>query len=275
MNTQSKAEVNTKKMNKSVLLLTAYFVPLAAIMYHCTINGFSADHFLTYRDQMQMLAATNRLLSAVIFLVVYFVIVLSSAPFTVVMNLFAGYLFGSLLGALLANAAVTAGSYVLFKFSHYIMQRLRGEDVNLKIFEGGTGNTALMLFFTRLSPFFPASVINMGSGAMGIKSPLFVITTFLGSLPLILAYTLIGKHLGTIVQISDIYDQNLTILLVSLGLLSFSPLLKKDIRTMLAQKYRQPIMSLLAAPTRVLQTISKKSFGPILCWRQTLTPRNT
>ena len=224
---------------------------------------------------MQGLAETNQLLTAAVFLVIYIVIVLSSAPFTVVMNLFAGYLFGSILGALLANAAVTAGSFVLFKFSRFIMQRLRGEAVDLKIFEGRTSNTALMLFFTRLSPFFPASVINMGSGAMGIKAPLFITTTFLGSLPLILAYTLIGKHLGTIVQLSDIYDQNLTILLVSLGLLSFAPLLKKDIRTMLAQKYRRPLMSLLAAPTRGLQAISKKSFGPILCWRQALTPRNT
>ena len=275
MNTQSKADVGTKKMNKSVLLLTAYFAPLAAIVYHCTVNGFSADHLLNYRDQLQMLAETNRWCAVVMFLAVYFVIVLSSAPFTVVMNLFAGYLFGSLLGALLANAAVTAGSFVLFKFSHYIMQRLRGEAVHLKIFEGSTGNTALMLFFTRLSPFFPASVINMGSGAMGIKSPLFVITTFLGSLPLILAYTLIGKHLGTIVQISDIYDQNLTILLVSLGLLSFSPLLKKDIRAMLAEKYRRSGMALLSAPARGLQAITKKSFGPVLCWRQSLTPRNT
>ena len=130
-------------------------------------------------------------------------------------------------------------------------------------FGWGRGNTALMLFFTRLSPFFPASVINMGSGAMGIKSPLFAITTFLGSLPLVLAYTLIGKHLGTIVQISDIYDQNLTILLVSLGLLSFSPLLKKDIRAMLAEKYRRPRMSLLTAPVRGLQAISKKFFSPL------------
>jgi uncharacterized membrane protein YdjX (TVP38/TMEM64 family) len=185
-----------------------------------------------------------------LFFAIYFIIVLSSAPFTVIMNLFAGYLFGSVWGALLANAAVTAGSFVLFKFSRFLMQRLRGESANLKIFEGSVGNTALMLFFTRLSPFFPASVINMGSGAVGVKSPLFVITTFLGSLPLILAYTLIGKHLGVIAQISDIYDQNLTILLITLGLLSFAPLLKKDIRTMLAQKYRKPRMPLWLVPNR-------------------------
>ena len=238
-------------------MLTAYFVPLAVILYHCTINGFSADHFLIYRDQLQLLAETNRLLTALMFLVIYFVIVLSSAPFTVIMNLFAGYLFGSLAGALLANAAVTAGSFVLFKFSHYIMQRLRGESAHLKIFEGGSRNTALMLFFTRLSPFFPASVINMGSGAAGVRSLLFVVTTFLGSFPLILAYTLIGKHLGTIVEIRDIYDQNLTILLVSLGLLSFAPLLKKDIREMLAKRHRKVRMPLWVTPGREMMKCLK------------------
>jgi uncharacterized membrane protein YdjX (TVP38/TMEM64 family) len=248
MNIQTRADANTKKMNKSILMLTAYFVPLVIIMYQCTINGFSADHFLIYRDRLQALADTNRLLSAAVFFIIYFVIVLCSAPFTVIMNLFAGYLFGSILGALLANAAVTTGSFLLYRFSGYIMQRLRGESVHPEIFQGAVGNTAIMLFFARLSPFFPASVINMGSGAMGVKSPLFVITTYLGSLPLILAYALIGRHLGTIGQISDIYDQNLTILLILLGLLSFAPLLKKDIRTMLAQKYRNPRLSFLAAP---------------------------
>jgi uncharacterized membrane protein YdjX (TVP38/TMEM64 family) len=250
MKDQNRIDPNSKRVNRSILLLTAYFAPLAVIMYHCTVNGFSADHFLLYRDQLQMLVEANRFFSATMFLMIYFIIVLSSAPFTVIMNLFAGYLFGSLLGALLANAAVTTGSYVLFKFSHYIMQRLRGESVHLKIFEGGTVNTALMLFFTRLSPFFPASVINMGSGAVGVKSPLFVITTFLGSFPLILAYSLIGKHLGAIVQIRDIYDRNLTFLLVMLGLVSLAPLLKKDIRTLLVRKYRKPRLPLVAAPAR-------------------------
>jgi uncharacterized membrane protein YdjX (TVP38/TMEM64 family) len=257
MKTQSGTDADTKRMNKSVFLLTTYFVPLAIILYHCTVNGFSADHFLIYRDKLQILAEANRLLSAVMFLVIYFVIVLSSAPFTVIMNLFAGYLFGSILGALLANAAVTAGSFVLFKFSRYIMQRLRGESVPLQIFEGSVGNTAIMLFFTRLSPFFPASVINMGSGAVGVKSPLFVITTFFGSLPLILAYTLIGKHLGAIVQIRDIYDRNLTFLLIMLGLLSLAPLLKKDIRALLAQKYRKPRIPQWATPGRGLMKFLK------------------
>jgi uncharacterized membrane protein YdjX (TVP38/TMEM64 family) len=250
MKIQSSPDVKTRKMNRSIVLLTAYFAPLAVILYHCSVNGFSADHFLIYRDQLQTLAETNRFLSVAMFMAIYFIVVLSSAPFTVVMNLFAGYLFGSVLGALLANASVTAGSFVLFKFSRYIMHRLRGESVHLKIFEGDAANTALMLFFTRLSPFFPASVINMGSGAVGVKSPLFVITTFLGSLPLILAYALIGKHLGTIVQIRDIYDQNLTIVLIMLGLLSFAPLLKKDIRKMLVQKYRKPSMPLWISPER-------------------------
>lgn len=250
MKTQSETIADTKKMNKSILLLTAYFLPLAIIMYHCTINGFSADHLLLYRDQLQIFAEANWLLSATMFLIIYFIIVLCSAPFTVIMNLFAGYLFGSILGALLANAAVTAGSFILFKFSRFIMQRLRGESVHLKIFEGGAGNTALMLFFTRLSPFFPASVINMGSGAVGVKAPLFVITTFFGSLPLIFAYTLIGKHLGAIVQISDIYDRNLTFLLIMLTLISMAPLLKKDIRTLLAQKYRKPRIPLWVMPGR-------------------------
>ena len=43
-------------MKKSILLLVAYFIPLAVIMYQCFVNGFSADQLLHYRDQLRILA---------------------------------------------------------------------------------------------------------------------------------------------------------------------------------------------------------------------------
>jgi uncharacterized membrane protein YdjX (TVP38/TMEM64 family) len=243
---------NLKKLRKIILLLVAYFLPLAAIMYHCIINDFSADQLLRYRDQLRMLAEAHWVLSIILFLAIYFAIVLCSAPFTVILNLFAGYLFGSLPGALLANSAVTGGSYILFKFSRYIVQKIRGEHRHLELIKTGSSSTALMLFFSRLSPFFPAPVINMASGALGVKPRLFVLTTFFGSFPLILMYTLIGKHLGTLSRINAIYDQNLIIMLILLGLVSLCPILKKDVRDILVQRFRNSDFSEMQIPVRGL-----------------------
>ena len=250
MNYQSKKHIKARSMKKSIYMLVAYFIPLAVIMYHCTINDFSADQLLRYRDQLRLLADTHWVYSIIMFLTVYCAIVLCSAPFTVIMNLFAGYLFGSIMGALLANAAVTGGSYVLFKFSRYLVHKMRGERHYLGLLKVGSRNTFLMLFFSRLSPFFPAPVINMGSGVLGIKPRLFVLTTFFGSLPLILMYTLIGRHLGTLSRINDIYDQNLIIMLVLLGLVSLAPLLRKEVREILIQRYRNSDLSALELPAR-------------------------
>jgi uncharacterized membrane protein YdjX (TVP38/TMEM64 family) len=243
---------NLNRLRKIILLLVAYFLPLAAVMYHCIINDFSADQLLRYRDQLRILAEAHWIFAIIMFLAVYFAIVLCSAPFTVIMNLFAGYLFGSIMGALLANSAVTGGSYILYKFSRYIVQKIRGDHRHLGLIKAGSSNTVLMLFFSRLSPFFPAPVINMASGALGVKPRLFVLTTFFGSFPLILMYTLIGKHLGTFSRVNAIYDQNLMIMLILLGLVSLSPLLKKDIRTMLVQRYRNSEFSEMQIPVRGL-----------------------
>lgn len=237
MKNHKRKSINVKSRRKGILILIAYFILLGVILYHCMLNDYSADRFLKYREQLQLLAEANRFLSFILFFTVYFAIVISSAPFTVILNLFAGYLFGSLIGALLADAAVSSGSYVLYMFSRYITQKIRGEYLHLQIFKvGSKGKAVIMLFCLRLSPFFPASATNMGCGAFGVKAHLFVLTTFLGSFPLILIYTLIGSHIGNINQISEIYDQNLIIVLIMLGLLSLAPLLKKDIRSMLVSE---------------------------------------
>jgi uncharacterized membrane protein YdjX (TVP38/TMEM64 family) len=252
MRSNNEKRINAKNMKKSILLLVAYFIPLAVIMYQCFVNGFSADQLLHYRDQLRILADMHLFFSIFLFLIVYFAVVLCSAPFTVIMNLFAGYLFGSITGALLANAAVTGGSYVLFKFSRYLANKMKGDRLHLGFIKTCSANAGLMLFFSRLSPFFPAPVINVGSSLMGVKSRLFVLTTFFGSLPLILMYTLIGKHLGTFSRINEIYDQNLIIMLTALTLISLAPLLKKDIRGMLAQRYRRPETPALDMPVKGL-----------------------
>ncbi len=239
MKNDSHKSTRMKQRKKYILLLICYFLPLAAILYHCLVNDFSADRFLEYRDQLRLLVDANQLLFALLFFATYMAIVVSSVSFNVVMNLFAGYLFGAAAGGLLAAAAVTCGSYILFLLSRSIAGKIRGDDLRLGILNGDPKNTAFMLIFLRLSPFFPSPVINMGCGAFGVKGPLFVWTTLLGSLPLIMVYTLIGGHLDLINQINDIYDRDLMIMLISLSLFSLAPLLKRDIRNMPRMKPEQ------------------------------------
>lgn len=225
-----------KNKYKNVLFLIIYFIPLTVILYHYVVNDFSADHFLRYREQLQILVETHRLLSVILFIAVYFAIVITSAPFTVVMNLFAGYLFGSIFGALIADVAVSSGAFVLFLFSRSMVKKLRGRLYRLQIVETSSKKTVLMLLFFRLSPFFPAPGINMACGAFGVKAHIFVSTTLFGSFPLILIYTLIGRHFGSMNKISEIYDMKLIITLILFGLLSLLPLLKKNFRNLLLNK---------------------------------------
>ncbi len=230
-----------KVKKKKFFLLIIYLIPMAVLTYHCMVNNFSADSFLAYKEQFNTLRDANLILFALLFLLIYSAFVTSSISFNVIMNLFAGYLFGSIMGALLANIAITCGSYLLFLISRSSTAGLRDKHSNLKILKADKKDTILTLFFLRLSPFFPAPLITIGCGTFNVKNHIFILTTFFGSFPLILIYALIGSHLETINQISDIYDGNLMILLFSLTLISLSPLLKHEIRAMLGIKKIQSL----------------------------------
>ncbi len=221
-----------KKINKKTIILIIYLIPISVLIYHCLINNFSSDVFLEYKDQFTAFKHTHLILFFMIFLIIYSTLITFSLPFNVIMNLFAGYLFGPLTGALFASIAISFGSYLLFLISRSSTQKFHNKYSNLKIFKTKDQNIILTLFFLRLSPLFPAPVITIGCGLANIKDHIFIITTFLGSIPLVLIYTLIGSHLDLINHTRDIYNSNVIILLLSLTLISLSPLLKHDIRKM-------------------------------------------
>ncbi len=222
-----------KIRQKKIILLIIYLIPMAILLYQYVVNDFSVDQLLAYKYQYNTLKDAHIILFSVLFLLTYSALIATSISFNVIMNLFAGYLFGPFTGALCATIAITSGSFILFLLARSSTVKVSRKLEKIHFLKTEQKNVILTLFFMRLSPVIPAPLITIASGIYSLKSHVFLMTTFLGSLPLVFAYTVIGNHLESIDHISEIYDQPLIVSLLLLTIISLGPLLKQDVRDMM------------------------------------------
>ncbi len=218
---------------ENVFLLLLYGLPLVLFFYQWLINDFSIDVLLEYKGFFLHLKNIHPVLMPMVFFGCYSMLVALSIPIIPVLNVLAGYLFGSLFGALVASVGVVSGSYLLFLFSRYTARGLRVPLPQRSLLAPDSGHNFFLLFFLRLSPVVPAPLISVGAAVVGIKDRLFLGATFLGSFPLLLVYAMIGRHLGNIEHMRDIYDSSLGYLLVMFTIITLVPLLKREVREQL------------------------------------------
>ena len=221
----------TKK--KNVVFLLLYCLPLLFFVYQCLVNDFSTDMLLEYKDYFVSMKNKYQLLFSFLFVLSYSVFVASSISITAVLNLLAGYLFGPVTGTLLACVGGTAGSYILFCFIRFTVKGFRWVLPDRHYFSADPGRGFFILFFMRMSPFLPASLVTAGFAVVRLKDFIFIPATFLGLFPLILVYAMIGGQLGSIDHLREIYNSDFIWLLLLLAGLSCFPLVKKEVREMM------------------------------------------
>ncbi len=218
---------------KNIVLVLLYCLPLLFFVYQGLVNDFSTDMLLEYKDHFFSMKNKHQLLFSFLFVLSYSLFVASSISITAVLNLLAGYLFGTTTGALLACVGGTAGSYILFWFIRFTVKGFRWDLPDLHYFSADPGRGFFILFFMRMSPLLPASLVTAGFALVRLKDFIFIPATFLGLFPLILVYAMIGGQLGTIHHVHDIYNSDLVWLLLLLAGLSCLPLVKKEVREMM------------------------------------------
>ncbi len=225
--------ITSPSKSKNIFLLLAYCLPLTLFLYQYLVNDFSADILLDYKDNFLHLKHTHPILFSVVFICCYSGLVAASISISAVLNVLAGYLFGPIAGALLASAGVVSGSYFLFLFSRYTARGLRVSLPENQSMPIELKNNFLLLFFMRLSPLVPSTLITVGSAVIRLKDRTFLSATFLGSFPLLLVYAMIGKQLSNIHHMEEIYDSSLGYLLLLFTVITFVPLLKPELREQL------------------------------------------
>jgi len=247
--------------SKHLILLLLYLLPVSFFGYHCLVNGFSTESFLEYRDYFLLQKNNHLILFSLLFVMAYSALVAASISVTVVMNILAGYLFGVFSGSLLACIGGTIGSYFLFAFTRYTARGLHGMHSGTTIESADSIQGFVPLFFMRLSPLVPAPLLSVGAAVMQLKNSVFLAATFLGSLPLILIYAMIGSHLGQIQHLQEIYDTRLILVLLLFTMGSCIPLLNKGRRKdMLRVSRIQNFLMLAKKGGTAIQTLYRRGY---------------
>ena len=215
-------------MKKSLLIV------LIAVLI-VAFFSFDLHHTLTLEglkaglDQAQARLASDPLLVAGSFFIVYVIVTGLSLPGAAVMSLGGGALFGLLWGTIIVSFASSIGATLAFLASRFVLrdtvQKRFAERLGT-INEGIEKNGAFYLFTLRLVPIFPFFLINLLMGLTPIRTVTFYAVSQIGMLAATVVFINAGTQLAQLESLSGILSPGL---LASFALLGIFPLLAKKV----------------------------------------------
>jgi len=189
-----------------------------------TLEGLKAG-----LDSAQARLATDPLLVAGAFFIIYVIVTGLSLPGAAVMSLGGGALFGLLWGTIIVSFASSIGATLAFLVSRFILRdtvqnRFTGRLKTIN--EGIEKNGAFYLFTLRLVPIFPFFLINLLMGLTPIRTVTFYVVSQIGMLAATVVFINAGTQLAKLDSLSDVLSPAL---IASFALLGIFPLLAKKV----------------------------------------------
>ncbi len=194
----------------------------------------------TLREQQEVLqgfVANNLVLALAIFIAVYAAATLFMLPGALWITIAGGFLFGLVGGSLATIVGATTGASLLFfaaRTSIGSALRERAGPFMTKMEAGFNENPFSYMFALRLLPVVPFPVANIAPALLGAKYREYAITTAIGIVPGVIAYTWVGSGLGATFAAGE--DPNLASVarnmlpaLAALGVVSLIPVAYKKI----------------------------------------------
>ena len=229
---QSSRTGGIKKIFLFILGIVAIFVLLkiTGVTRYVTLAHLQ-DNKLWLREMV----ASHYWAIVLCYIISYALIITVAFPGFPPFTLAGGFLFGTFTGALYALIGSFTGSIVSFFAIKYFMRNRtehkyhdRLENFRKQIKQYGMANTLLMLHFLTIVPFF---VIHSLAAIVKLPTLIFIWTTIVGSLPLLMVYSFAGKQLCMIENARDIFSPAVIALFVMLILLAVMPMLVRKYRT--------------------------------------------
>ena len=200
--------------------------------HHQRLTAFVADHYI------QAVAG---------YLLLYVLFVTLSLPGAIWLTVAAGFLFGAVVGSILAVIAASTGATLLFlaaKTSLGDYLRAHAGPWLTKVERGFADNQWSYLLMMRLFPVIPFFIANLIPAFLGIRLPVFVITTFVGIIPATAIFATVGAGLGSVLESStelslhSLVTPQVELALAGLALLAAAPIVVKYLRRRRASRDR-------------------------------------
>ena len=201
------------------------------------------DFLAESREMLKAMVAAHPVAAPAGFVVAYALAVAFSFPAASILTIFAGFLFGWLLGGVLVAFAATAGASAIFlaarsAFGDFLREKV-GARVK-KLADGFEKDAFGYLLVLRLAPVFPFFVMNIAPALFNVPLRTYVAATFLGILPGTFAYAYLGSGIDSVIEaadaagqsvsLSDIVTPQITLAFVALAVVAAIPTLVKKFR---------------------------------------------
>jgi len=197
--------------------------------------AFDLDQYLTLdyiksqQAQLDGLVASQPLVIAAAYFLIYVLVTAVSLPGAAIMTLAAGAMFGLWWGLLLVSFASTIGATLAMLVARFFLRdqvsRRFERQIN-GINKGVEREGAFYLFTLRLVPLFPFFAINLIMGLTKISVPVYFLVSQVGMLAGTLVFVNAGTQLAQVESLAGIISPEL---LLSFALLGVFPLLGKKL----------------------------------------------
>ena len=228
-----------------ILLLLAIVV-LAGAFYLFDMGQYlTLDTVKSRQAELLEFYRERRVLTVIVYMVVYIAVTALSLPGAAVMTLAGGALLGLPLGIVVVSFASSIGATLAFLASRFLLrdwvQKRFGNKLAV-INRGMERDGPFYLFTLRLVSLFPFFAINLAMGLTAIRTPVFYAVSQIGMLAGTAVYVNAGVQLAGIDSLSGILSPGL---LLSFALLGVFPLIaKRAVRygkaRRILNRYRKP-----------------------------------
>ena len=178
-----------------------------------------SQNYLTFETLFKLLNDSKnfvdefKILVGISYILIYSLTVMFSIPIASLLTLLSGYIFGVLLGGLIAFTGALIGSSLLFSIVRAgirlgLEERLRSNpkfrELGAEIYQ----HQFRYLLFLRFFPIFPFWMVNLAPAILNVKFGVFFLTTGLGILPGTFIIAGIGEKIRIISHPnSDLIDE--------------------------------------------------------------------
>ncbi|MEM7767590.1 MAG: VTT domain-containing protein [Pseudomonadota bacterium] len=201
--TASPAPAPGSAKSGSVLIrLWPVYLIIAGLVAAWRLGVFNYLSLETLREQqeaLQAMVAANPFLAVAAYVAIYALVTVLMLPGALWVTIAGGLLFGLLGGSLATIAGATLGASLLFFAARTSLGgtlRERAGPFLTKMERGFQEDEMNYMFFMRLFPGVPFPVANIAPALLGAKYRTFALTTAIGIIPGVAAYTWIGAGLG-------------------------------------------------------------------------------
>lgn len=207
----------------------------------------SFQHLREHHQRLTELVAAHYIQALLGYLLLYVLFVALSLPGAIWLTVAAGFLFGAVVGTIMAVIAATLGATLLFLATKTSLGDYLHSHAGpwlAKVERGFADNQWSYLLMMRLFPVIPFFIANLVPAFLGVPLPVFIVTTFIGIIPATAVFATVGAGLGSVLETSadltlrSLMTPQIEVALVGLAVLAAAPIAVKFLRRRRASRNR-------------------------------------